>query len=167
VELSPPAGVKVERVFSSEDMRQAVLKYYDQASAVIMSAAVSDFRFSQTGQEKIKKEDLPSALSLERTPDILEELGRLKRGQLLVGFAAETSEARARAREKMEKKKLDLIVVNDVSRQDIGFESDDNEVWLLWPDGRERLIPKTTKRKVSQEILTEIGAMFNGRKGNN
>ncbi len=167
VELSPPAGVKVERVISSEDMRQAVLKYYDQASAVIMSAAVSDFRFSQSGQEKIKKEDLPPVMRLERTSDILEELGRLKRGQLLVGFAAETSEAKARAREKMEKKKVDLMVVNDVSRQDIGFESDDNEVWLLWPDGRERLIPKTTKRKVSQEILTEIGAMFNGRKGNN
>ena len=148
-------------------MRQAVLKYYDQASAVIMSAAVSDFRFSQAGREKIKKEDIPSAVRLEKTPDILEELGRLKRGQLLVGFAAETSEAKARASEKMEKKKVDLMVVNDVSRQDIGFESDDNEVWLLWPDGRERLISKTTKRKVSQEILTEIGAMFNGRKGNN
>ncbi|HNS06006.1 MAG TPA: bifunctional phosphopantothenoylcysteine decarboxylase/phosphopantothenate--cysteine ligase CoaBC [Candidatus Saccharicenans sp.] len=167
VELPPPAGIKVEKVISAEDMRQAVLKYYDRASVVIMSAAVSDFKFSQTSQGKIKKEDLPSTIKLDRTPDILEELGRLKRDQLLVGFAAETSEPKVRAQEKMKRKKLDLMVVNDVSRHDIGFESDDNEVYLLWPDGRERLIGKTSKKKVSREILTEIGAMVNGRKGNN
>lgn len=67
----------------------------------------------------------------------------------------------------MKRKKLDLIVANDVSREDIGFGRDENEVYLFWPDGRERLIGKTSKRKVSQEILTEIGAMLNERKGNN
>ncbi|MDD8020470.1 MAG: bifunctional phosphopantothenoylcysteine decarboxylase/phosphopantothenate--cysteine ligase CoaBC [Acidobacteriota bacterium] len=164
VELEPPAGVKIEKVISSEEMRQAVLRYYDRANAVIMTAAVSDFKFSQTGSEKIEKETLPPDLKLERTPDILEELGRLKTGQLLVGFAAETAQMKARAGQKMKKKKLDLMVANDVSRQDIGFGCDENEVYLFWPDGRERFIQKTAKRKVSQEILTEIGAMLNARK---
>ncbi|HRD01639.1 MAG TPA: bifunctional phosphopantothenoylcysteine decarboxylase/phosphopantothenate--cysteine ligase CoaBC [Candidatus Saccharicenans sp.] len=167
VELEPPTGVKVETVVSSEEMRQAVFKYYDQASVVIMSAAVSDFRFRQTSLKKIRKEKLTLNLELERTPDILEELGHLKRGQLLVGFAAETADLKTRASDKMKRKKLDLIVANDVSREDIGFGRDENEVYLFWPDGRERLIGKTSKRKVSQEILTEIGAMLNERKGNN
>jgi len=86
VELEPPAGVKVEQVVSSEEMRQAILKYYDRARVVIMAAAVSDFRFNRASQEKIKKENLPAGLQLETTPDILEELGGLKQDQLLVGL---------------------------------------------------------------------------------
>jgi phosphopantothenoylcysteine decarboxylase/phosphopantothenate--cysteine ligase len=166
VELEPPAGVKVEQVVSSEEMRQAILKYYDRARVVIMAAAVSDFKFNRTSQEKIKKENLPAGLQLETTPDILEELGRLKQGQLLVGLAAETTGLKARAGEKMKKKKVDLMVANDVSRPDIGFGCEENEVYLFWPDGREKFISKTTKRKISQEILREIGTILNERQGN-
>jgi phosphopantothenoylcysteine decarboxylase/phosphopantothenate--cysteine ligase len=166
VELEPPAGVKVEQVVSSEEMRQAILKYYDRARVVIMAAAVSDFRFNRASQEKIKKENLPAGLQLETTPDILEELGGLKQDQLLVGFAAETAGLKARAGDKMKKKKVDLMVANDVSRPDIGFGCEENEVYLFWPDGREKFISKATKRKISQEILTEIGTILNERQGN-
>jgi len=156
----------LNRSFPQKEMRQAILKYYDRARVVIMAAAVSDFRFNRTSQEKIKKENLPAGLQLETTPDILEELGGLKQDQLLVGFAAETAGLKARAGDKMKKKKVDLMVANDVSRPDIGFGCEENEVYLFWPDGREKFISKTTKRKISQEILTEIGTILNERQGN-
>jgi len=163
VELEPPPEIHVERVVTAEEMRQAVLKNYDRAEIVIMAAAVADFRFSQSLSDKVRKEEIGHNLSVEVTGDILKELGALKTKQLLVGFAAETSQVAERAGEKMKQKNLDLMVANDVSRTDSGFGSDENEVWLLWPDGRSKKIPRMSKRKISQQIFSEIEVLLNER----
>jgi phosphopantothenoylcysteine decarboxylase/phosphopantothenate--cysteine ligase len=165
VDLEPPVEVWVEKVITAEEMRLAVLKHYDRVDVVIMAAAVADFRFSQSLSDKVKKEKIGQNLAIEKTPDILKELGASKSKQLLVGFAAETSEVRERALKKMKQKKLDLMVANDVSQAETGFGSDDNEVWLLWPDGRSKKISRMSKRKISQQIFSEIEVLLHERQG--
>ncbi len=162
--LEPPAGVYLEKVTTAEEMKQAVLKHYPRADVVLMAAAVADFRFSGSFREKLRKQDIRPVLEVEPTPDILEELGKRKERQLLVGFAAETSELREKAAEKMTRKGVDLMVANDVSVPETGFASDDNEVLLIWPDGRSRKIPRMSKRKISQEIMKEIEVLLNERR---
>ncbi|MDW3229632.1 MAG: bifunctional phosphopantothenoylcysteine decarboxylase/phosphopantothenate--cysteine ligase CoaBC [Acidobacteriota bacterium] len=164
VNLEPPSGVYLERVRTAEEMKLAVLKHYPRAEVVLMAAAVADFRFKKYQPGKIRKEVLSRTLEIEQTPDILEELGKNKNQQLLIGFAAETGQVADKAMEKMLRKKLDLIVANDVSSSEIGFESDDNEVWLLWPDGRSKKTSRLSKRKISQQIFQEIGLLLNERK---
>ncbi|MCX8159668.1 MAG: bifunctional phosphopantothenoylcysteine decarboxylase/phosphopantothenate--cysteine ligase CoaBC [Candidatus Saccharicenans sp.] len=163
--LAAPSGVYLERVNTAEEMREAVLKHYPRADVVLMAAAVADFRFKRTLPDKARKAEIGKALEIEPAPDILEELGRQKERQLLVGFAAETSRLEDRALEKMNRKKVDLMVSNDVSRPEVGFGSDENEVTLFWPDGRYRKIPRASKRKISQEIMTEVEVLLNERKG--
>ncbi|MGQ9800670.1 MAG: bifunctional phosphopantothenoylcysteine decarboxylase/phosphopantothenate--cysteine ligase CoaBC [Candidatus Saccharicenans sp.] len=163
--LEPPPGVYLERVTEAAEMKEAVLRHYAKAEVVLMAAAVADFRFRKTRPEKIRKAEIEQTLEIESTPDILEELGRRKGQQLLVGFAAETGQAVEKALEKMKRKRVDLMVANDVSRPEVGFASDENEVVLLWPDGRSRKISRTSKRKISQEILAEIEVLLNERKG--
>jgi len=163
--LEAPAGVYLERVNTAEEMREAVRKHYSRADVVLMAAAVADFRFKKTLPEKARKAEIGQSLQIEPTPDILEELGRQKQRQLLVGFAAETGRLGERAAEKMKKKKVDLMVGNDVSGPGVGFASDENEVVLFWPDGRSRKIPRMSKRKISQEIMAEIEVLLNERKG--
>ncbi|MDI6845354.1 MAG: bifunctional phosphopantothenoylcysteine decarboxylase/phosphopantothenate--cysteine ligase CoaBC [Candidatus Saccharicenans sp.] len=162
--FEPPAGVHLEKVTTAEEMKQAVLKHYPRADVVLMAAAVADFRFCGNFREKLRKQDIRPVLEVEPTPDILEELGRRKERQLLVGFAAETGELREKAAEKMTRKGVDLMVANDVSGQETGFASDDNEVLLIWPDGRSRKIPRMSKRKISQEIMKEIEVLLNERR---
>jgi len=163
--LEPPPGVYLERVTEAVEMKEAVLRHYARAEVVLMAAAVADFRFRRTRPEKIRKAEIERALEIEATPDILEELGRHKGQQLLVGFAAETGQAVEKALEKMKRKQVDLMVANDVSQPGVGFASNENEVVLLWPDGRSRKIPRTSKRKISQEILAEVEVLLNERKG--
>lgn len=163
--LEPPPGIYVERVTEAAEMKEAVLRHYPRAGVVLMAAAVADFRFRRTRPEKIRKAEIEQTLEIEATPDILEELGRRKGKQLLVGFAAETGQALEKATEKMKRKKVDLMVANDVSRPEVGFASDENEVVLLWPDGRSRRIPRTSKRKISQEIMAEVEVILNEREG--
>ncbi|HAR36073.1 MAG TPA: bifunctional phosphopantothenoylcysteine decarboxylase/phosphopantothenate--cysteine ligase CoaBC, partial [Acidobacteria bacterium] len=163
--LEPPPGVYLERVTEAVEMKEAVLRHYARAEVVLMAAAVADFRFRRTRPEKIRKAEIERALEIEATPDILEELGRRKGQQLLVGFAAETGQAVEKALEKMKRKQVDLMVANDVSQPGVGFASNENEVVLLWPDGRSRKIPRTSKRKISQEILAEVEVLLNERKG--
>ncbi|MBC7363831.1 MAG: bifunctional 4'-phosphopantothenoylcysteine decarboxylase/phosphopantothenoylcysteine synthetase, partial [Candidatus Aminicenantes bacterium] len=115
--------------------------------------------------DKVKKEKIGPTLNLEKTPDILAELGEKKKEQLLIGFAAETSDTLEKAAEKMRKKKVDLMVANNVSEEGVGFAADENEVWLIWPDGRKKLIPRQSKRKISQEIFSEIEVLLERRKG--
>ncbi len=165
VSLEPPSGVYLEKVVTAEEMRQAVLKHYSQADLVIMAAAVADFRFKKILDSKVRKTSFDTVLEIEKTPDILEELGHAKTKQLLVGFAAETSQLIEKAAEKMHRKKLDLMVANDVSGPGLGFGSEENEVWLLWPDGRSRKIPRMSKRQLSREIFLEIERLWDGRKG--
>lgn len=166
VDLNPPPGVYCERVVTAEQMRQAVLKHFERAQVVVMAAAVADFKFKETFSEKIKKEKIKQSLTVENTPDILAELGRRKKHQLLVGFAAETEEMLEKATRKMKEKNVDLMIANDVSKEGVGFASEENEILIIWPDGRRKIVPKQSKRKISQEIFYEIEVLLEGQTGN-
>jgi len=160
-ELIPPVGAEIVRVETAEEMERAVGTRFQEADVVLMAAAVCDFKFSRPSSQKIKKELLGSSLRLTRTPDILKKWGKKKRpGQILVGFAAETENLEANALKKLEEKNLDFIVVNDVSRRDIGFGSQWNRVTLLFPEGRTRKTGKKSKEAVSRVILDSVEEMF-------
>jgi phosphopantothenoylcysteine decarboxylase/phosphopantothenate--cysteine ligase len=135
--VEPPAGARIARVESAQEMYEAVLARAGEADIAIASAAVADWRPVRTFERKIKKHEGQGALELERTPDILATLGQRKNGSFLVGFAAETNDLEAHAREKLVAKHLDAIAVNDVSSG--GFGLGESEFVLLWPDGREAL----------------------------
>jgi len=153
----PPAGVVVERVRSAEDMCEAVLQHLEEASVVLMAAAVSDFRPAGVPAQKIKKIEGFSTLRLEPTPDILSEIAiRRREDQLIAGFAAETDHVLENAFSKLRAKRLDLIVANDVTREGAGFEVDTNIVTLLWPDGRQKSLEKMHKHDVADRVLDEV-----------
>src|SRR6266498_1773259 len=128
--IQPPASAEVTRVESAEEMRQAVLRVLPQASIVIKTAAVSDYRPKSAVGQKIKRKG-PMTLELEATPDILKELSSRKSTQIVIGFAAETENVLENARQKLVNKNLDAIVVNDVSREGVGFDSDRNAVTII------------------------------------
>src|SRR5581483_3862816 len=121
--LTPPSAAELTRVESADQMRDAVLKLLPEATIVIKTAAVSDYRPKQQSGQKIKRTG-PMSLELEPTSDILAEVARRKQSQIIVGFAAETQNALENARKKLNSKSLDAIVVNDVSRDGVGFDSD-------------------------------------------
>ena len=129
--IAPPRGVRYVPVETAEEMRAAVGKYFTNASIVVKAAAVGDYRPRTAAAQKIKKTDAALELRLERTRDILAELGKKKGQKILVGFAAETDNVKSNALEKLKKKNLDLMVANDVSKPGIGFGSDTNEVQLI------------------------------------
>lgn len=137
--LPDPWGVKTVRVETAEQMHRAVMEHYDDAHVVLMAAAVADYTVSNPAGEKIKKSSDSMVLELRKTVDILEEMGKKKSSQILVGFSAETNDLQKNAFEKLKKKNLDVIVANDVSRKDVGFESDENEVVILTEDGNHPL----------------------------
>ena len=147
--LADPYFVKTVRVRTAEEMRTAVERESADADAVVMCAAVADFRAASVSPTKIKKDGGGWSLELTPTVDILDRLGRAKGRRLLVGFAAETSDIEQNAIAKMRKKNLDAIVANDVSRTDIGFESDDNEVRIFFSDGEVRELPLATKEGIA------------------
>src|SRR5213082_3236228 len=149
--LTPPGAAEVTRVESAEEMRQAVLRFLPESSIVIKTAAVSDYRPKAPAAQKIKRSG-PVSLELEPTTDILAELGRLKESQVIIGFAAETQNALENARKKLKAKSVDAIVVNDVSRPGIGFDSDRNAVTIITQDEFFE-IPETTKWEVAQRVL--------------
>jgi len=147
--LADPYFVKTVRVRTAEEMRTAVERESADADAVVMCAAVADFRAASVSPTKIKKDGGGWSLELTPTVDILDRLGRANGRRLLVGFAAETSDIEQNAIAKMRKKNLDAIVANDVSRTDIGFESDDNEVRIFFSDGEVRELPLATKEGIA------------------
>lgn len=153
--LPIPSGMKVIAVDCASSMQQAVEKEYDTVDAVIMAAAVSDFRVSNQSDQKIKKKD-HITLELVKNPDILKGLGEKKTHQKLVGFAAETQDVIAYAKEKLEKKNLDLIVANDVSANDAGFDVDTNRVVILSKDGEMEEVSLRSKREVAHIILEKL-----------
>lgn len=154
--LPDPSGVQTARIQTALEMREAVLDAYGEAHVVVAAAAVSDFRPSEVASEKVKKGDAPDTLVLLRNPDILAELGADKRGRVLVGFAAETSDVLEHARGKLAEKNLDLVVANDVSTPGLGFGSDDNRVSLVWSDRVEELEVQT-KRSIARALWDAIG----------
>jgi phosphopantothenoylcysteine decarboxylase/phosphopantothenate--cysteine ligase len=157
--LAVATGVQVHRVESAAEMEQAVLALAEGADAVVMAAAVADFRPKVVAATKLKKDGGPPEVVLEPTPDILAELGRRKRpGQVLVGFAAETEDLLANATAKLKRKNLDLIVANDVAAAGAGFEHDTNAVTLLTADGTSRQVALTSKRAVAEAVADEVVA---------
>jgi phosphopantothenoylcysteine decarboxylase / phosphopantothenate---cysteine ligase len=152
--ISPPDTAEVTPIDTAEQMRQTVLQLLPQATIVIKTAAVSDYRPKATAGQKLKRSG-PISLELEPTPDILAELGARKNGQLLIGFAAETENVLENARKKLAKKSLDAIVVNDVSREGVGFDSDRNAVTILTHDEVVQ-VPENSKWEVAQRVLDQV-----------
>jgi len=155
--LTPPGAAEVTRVESAGEMRQASLELMPQATVVIMTAAVSDYRPMTEAAQKIKRKG-PMTLELEATPDILEELASQKNSQIIVGFAAETENVLENARQKLASKRLDAIVVNDVSRVGVGFDSERNAVTILTHDDIVE-VPETTKWEVAQRVLDQVSRL--------
>jgi phosphopantothenoylcysteine decarboxylase/phosphopantothenate--cysteine ligase len=155
--LMPPNGVDLLPVTTAEEMRKAVLSRFSWSDTVIMAAAVADFRPAAPSAQKLKKRHHPiTALTLEPTEDILAELSVRRTTQLLVGFAAETGDLLAHAREKLHAKGVDLLVANDVTAAGSGFGSDSNRVILLDRNGQTEELPLLSKRDVADRILDRM-----------
>jgi len=158
--LEPPTGVEMVSVWGAEEMCAAMLKYQARCDIIIGAAAVGDFRIAQVAGQKLKKTEQSSqkmVLELIGTPDILKELGKNKpEHQIMVGFAAETENVLENARKKLESKKLDFIVANDVTMEGAGFATDTNIVTIINKDGQVSPLPKMSKEEVAVVILNEV-----------
>lgn len=152
--LKPPAHCHFITLRSARDMLKTVLKFAPQSDVIIKAAAVADYRPQKTSSQKIKKTATHLTLKLVKNPDILKTLGQRKKSrQILVGFAAETQNLMHHARQKMLKKNLDWIAVNDVSRKDIGFSAEQNEITLMGRDGSLHKFPKQSKAKIARYMI--------------
>jgi len=155
VHLPAPRGVSLISVNTAAEMRDRVFENLERATIVVKAAAVADFHLANIPARKVKKTAARLSLELDPTADILAELGRKKGDRLLIGFAAETENLRQEAKRKLETKNCDMIVANLVGRQDIGFESDDNEVTLALRDGEFKTLPRAPKREIADRIFDE------------
>lgn len=154
-----PAGVEITEVTTAAQMHEAVVAALPEADIVVMAAAVADFRPRHTSDTKIKKGDGVPTIELERTVDILADLGANKRpGQQLVGFAAETNDLIANAERKLASKNADFIVANDVSAPDTGFGHDTNAVTILSPDGGRDSLALASKFEIARAVLRTVAA---------
>ncbi|UCC39131.1 MAG: bifunctional phosphopantothenoylcysteine decarboxylase/phosphopantothenate--cysteine ligase CoaBC [Candidatus Aminicenantes bacterium] len=154
--IFPPQRVEFRQVQTAQEMEKEVVKNYPKADIVIMAAAVSNFKFARMLPQKIKKQEFEEKVKLAPTQDILKKLGKKKGKKVLVGFAAETENVVDNAIRKIKEKNLDLIVANDVSAEGIGFESDLNQVSIVFPDGRVVPTEKRSKLEISQRVLDTI-----------
>jgi phosphopantothenoylcysteine decarboxylase/phosphopantothenate--cysteine ligase len=162
--LDAPLGVNVIDVESASEMKTAMEARAGEADIVVMAAAVADYRAEIPAAGKIKKDAAKLQVSLVRNDDILAALGRVKSArQVLVGFAAETDDVIAHGQEKLKRKGADLFVANDVARSDIGFSADENEVHLLFTDGRAVKVEKAPKLKIAHAILDAAQAIHRGK----
>ena len=150
--LKPPAGAQHVPVETAKEMHEAVMEHKGERFAVIMAAAVADYRPTVTYWQKMKKREDSLDLSLTRTTDILAALGQLKNGARLIGFAAETNDHVENAREKLNQKNLDMIVVNDIA----AFDANVSEVTIIDRDGKVEALPELTKQEAAHRILDAI-----------
>ncbi len=167
--VTPPAVDATIAVRSAADMHEAVMRVASNADVVIMAAAVADYAPAAPAGQKVTKTDGPLTLTLQRTKDILSDLGSMRAGlgggrPILVGFAAETEDLLARAREKRVRKKIDLIVANDVSKPDQGFDADTNAVTIIG-EGDEQVVPLQSKARVAAVILDRVEHLLRSRTG--
>jgi phosphopantothenoylcysteine decarboxylase/phosphopantothenate--cysteine ligase len=158
--LADPRGIHVDRVETADDMRAAVLGKADQADAVVMAAAVADFRPEEPVERKLKKEEGVPTIRLEPTPDILRELGTRKGDRVLVGFAAETDDLESAGRKKLEGKNLDLVVVNRVGAPGTGFGTDTDEAMILSRDRQDEPLRTWTKRDLAAAVLDRVAKLL-------
>jgi phosphopantothenoylcysteine decarboxylase/phosphopantothenate--cysteine ligase len=154
--LRDPVNVTIIKVRTADEMARAVFEQMDQADVIIKSAAVSDYRPEKPEAHKIKKEKNEWVLRLQPTPDILKTLGRQKKHQILVGFAAETRDLEKNATQKLAEKNLDIIAGNLVGGGDSGFESDTNRVTLFFKDGSREALPLMEKMDIAHILLDRI-----------
>lgn len=162
-EIEPPAGVRLISVTTAAEMREAVLGEFPRSTAVIMAAAVTDYRPVDFAQQKIKRGKGPIELRLEPNPDILKEVGARKNGKMLVGFAAETEELIANAEKKLKEKNLDMIVANNVTEAGAGFDVDTNVATILDRTGTVRSLPLMSKEALAEEVFDHLLALKNKR----
>ena len=160
VALKPPGAAEVVRVETAEQMRHAVMANLKRATIAIKTAAVADYKAKHVAGEKIKRTG-PMTLELEATADILVEIAKVRQNQdassqIMVGFAAETSNVLANAKDKLARKQLDMIVANDVSKSAIGFDSDRNAVTILTRDGEVIEVKETTKWEIAHRVLDAV-----------
>src|SRR5579884_3871723 len=161
--IKPPGAAEVTWVESAKDMLDAVLRLLPESSIVIKTAAVADYTIANPASQKIKRGP-DTTLALEPAPDILVEITRRKKSQLVIGFAAETENVIENARKKLKSKSLDAIVVNDVSREGVGFDSDRNAVTIITPSGTIP-VPETSKWEVAQRVLDCVTSLKNTKLG--
>lgn len=160
VTINAPAGLKLIKVESAEEMYQAAISEFDHADVVIKTAAVSDYRPKVTSAQKMKKQPGGELLELERTKDILFELGQKKKKQILIGFAAETEQVDEYAQGKLKRKNADLIVANNVTAEGAGFGTDTNIVTFFKKDGSSEKLPLMAKKDVAVKILEEAAILL-------
>lgn len=156
VGLTPPEKVRYVGVYSADDMYREVVNHFENADIVIKSAAVADYRPKNKSDIKIKKSDDDMEIPLTRNKDILKELGKMKKNQILVGFAAETNDLIQNAQRKVLKKNLDAIVANDVTMEKSGFNTDTNTVKIIDKSGNILELPNMSKDEVAHNILDFI-----------
>jgi len=160
VALNPPIGVQFVPVVTTQDMYDAAMIRFKDVDAFVGAAAPADYKPTKPSDVKIKKTGQPITIQLVETPDIIKALGKLKNGQKIVGFAAETENVEQYARQKLMEKNMDIIVANDVSIESIGFNSDYNAVKLIKRDGSVLDVPKSLKYDVAHIILNELAKLF-------
>jgi len=163
--LPCPEGVRRFLVQTAEEMRSAVLEHFPAATVILKAAAVADFKPETTSADKVKKEQASLSLGLTANPDILQELGEKKNAarQLLVGFAAESSNLLSEGKRKLQKKNLDLIAVNNINREDTGFEVDTNQITLIDHENVIEL-PLTSKERTADLILDHVLTLLRAQK---
>ena len=154
-DLAVPIGVERIIVRSATEMKAAIDSHYDSADAVIMAAAVADYRVAEVADNKIKKQETMT-LELVKNPDILASLGDRKQHQKLIGFAAETQDVISYGKEKVRKKNLDMLVANDVSKSNAGFDVDTNEVTFIYPGDQIVNLPNMSKLDVAERIIQAL-----------
>ncbi|KJD42577.1 bifunctional phosphopantothenoylcysteine decarboxylase/phosphopantothenate--cysteine ligase CoaBC [Paenibacillus terrae] len=158
----PPVGISIEKVQSADDMYSAVLRQWEESDLVVMAAAVADYRPREAAQTKIKKKDSTFTLELVKNIDILESLGRSKKHQFLIGFAAETGNLETYAMDKLERKNCDLLAANDVTADGAGFGVDTNAVQIYDRGGMVERIPVQSKEEVARKLLTIAAGRMGG-----
>jgi phosphopantothenoylcysteine decarboxylase/phosphopantothenate--cysteine ligase len=156
VTLSAPDGVEVVSVRSALEMRDAVMARLEESTIIIKSAAVADYHRAEVPTQKVKKTGAHLSIDLAPTPDILAECGKKKGSRLLIGFAAETENLLAYARQKLESKNCDMVVANLVSNEGVGFEADDNEVTLVLRSGEAVPVAKASKTAIASRIMDQV-----------
>ncbi len=159
--LPTPVGARRVEIQTAAEMGKAVLSACAEADALIMAAAVADFRPKSRSERKVKKQAAPRSLELETTEDILRQVAK-QRPQVVVGFAAESEELESNARQKLESKGLDLIVANDITAPQAGFAADTNQVTIIGRDGEAEALPLMAKAEVAEAVIDRVAQLLRG-----
>lgn len=163
--LSLPSVENIIKVRTAQEMHKAVIDNYKKSTVIIKAAAVADYRPKVLAAEKIKKDDKPRSIELERNQDIIAEIGQNKKNIVLVGFAMETKDLLANAREKLKKKNMDLIVANSLREEGAGFQTDTNKITIIDREGDVQSLPVMTKIEAAEKILERVEGLLKKKGG--